>query len=186
MNHKILLLSLLLVCLCSCDKGNLNANKYLNYFHNPENGLNLLFDTKNFEYNLQYRSPEYMALSESKGSNFTKAQLEELIREYEGMEYFLMNIKSKNYKMPEMDQQQLAFDFQKHIFLVGSDTILPQMYHFENLQSLGKGYQFLLGFDAELRSGNPIALCIDTFQNDANIQIPFDNNNFANLPKLSL
>lgn len=88
------LFSLILI-ISSCKQRTLSAEEYIQYCNNPENKLIVQEVTDSFEYFLQYRSPEFMAIMEM-GKSVNQFKLTSLINEYQGLEYYTLKIKNKN------------------------------------------------------------------------------------------
>ncbi len=183
--YYIWLFSLILL-ISSCKQRNLSAEEYIQYCNNPENKLIVQEVTDSFEYFLQYRTPEYMAILEHR-SSLDKSKLRSLIEEYRGLDYYLLRIKSKyDFGKDKIDMQYMSFDFQGSIKMISLDSLTPALFQFENTQGINPYYTFSIGFDIASDSLFDRPIVIDHFRNDKAVVFNFPKDIIQSLPKLKI
>lgn len=175
-----------IIAITSCQNRTLSSNEYIQYCNNLENNLISKQVTDSFEYYLQFRTPEYMAIMEI-GKNFDKQRLKSLINEYKGMEYYLLRIKSKyGFRKENINMQYMSFEFQKAIKMIGLDTITPALFQFENTQGISPYFTFSIGFDIVPDSLFDRSIVVNHFRNDQAVVFNFPKDIFQSLPKLKI
>ena len=179
------LFSLILI-ISSCKQRTLSAEEYIQYCNNPENKLIVQEVTDSFEYFLQYRSPEFMAIMEM-GKSVNQFKLTSLINEYQGLEYYTLKIKNKNAtSLEKIDMNYMAFEFQQSIRMVSLDSIEPAMFQFENSQGINPYYTFSIAFDIVTDSLHERLIRVDHFKNDKPVLFTIPIQTIRNLPKLKV
>ena len=187
MKYNIFILFLLM----SCSQNQLSKAEYIIYSKDPENGLTTSVETNNWQYSIQYRSAEMMALTELNSDSDVKTDdYEKAIKEYQDMEYYIFDIKSlSSYPMKKEITDSLIshlnFEFRDQILLIeGLDTLRPELYHFENDLQMNNRYRFLTAF--QKTSNQDKTFVIDHFFNDQNVSMTLKEEAFLNIPTLKL
>jgi len=180
------LLWIILIATLSCQNYRLSPSEYIQYCNDPENKLIAHQVTDSFEYFIQYRTPEYMAIMELDKSN-NPAQLKSSIHEYHGLEYYVLKIKHREVsRLEKSNMNYMSFDFQQSIRMVSLDSIRPVLFQFENTQGISPYYTFSIGFDSSLDSLTDRTIRIDHFKNDKPVVFTIPIQTIRNIPKLKI
>jgi hypothetical protein len=182
----------------SCRQESLHAEGYMQYVEDPGNNLRKSKTIGKYEYILQYRPIEYIAVKESKG-NASKPTLERKVRELKGLQYYTLRFstsgKDKDVLTSDLGSKQeyygrvsyLSFDHQNDIYMiVGSDTLRCQLYHFENNYGVAPYASIALGFDDDTMNTAATRTVVidDKIFGNGLIQFEFNKNDINRIPSL--
>lgn len=152
---------LLMIILGGCNSNSLSPSGYIMYMKEAKNGLTQEKEIGDMVFEVHYLTSEMMALNELRGKRVTPEKFNELKGEYEGLDYFLFEIKSKDgefihnlFKRKGIDPQEVESVFNydaQNLFrtVVGSDTNACVLYNFSKTYGLSKVMQLSLAFDTK-------------------------------------
>lgn len=192
------IVSLLFLLLSACEE-KLAPVEYFNYFNSYAEGSYVEYSKNGFIYQLQHRSPDFMALNDLKGSSKVNefSQVSELRKEYEEGQNFCLRIKSdehENVLRKDLSSEENYFQriemltthFPLMLTGVGSTDSIPcQFHHFERTYTIRPFVQVLF----TLKEGEKIEKIIfkdDIFNNGEKIELEHINTYIQGLPKLKL
>jgi hypothetical protein len=132
----------------------------MQYVEKISNGLKVVKSINNYEFQLQYKPVEYVALLELGRNDFTRTELEEMKKKFGSQLYFTLNIRNKNSsdelfkdlgKTEEEKEKYLnyfSFELQNRLKLVSDkDTADCILYHYERNFSVSPENKIVLGFE---------------------------------------
>lgn len=210
MNYKYIYIIGLILTFFSCKEMNSNTivdeevpasllpYDYIKYIENPKHGLNLTVSEGINEYQIQYKTPEYMiAKSEEKNSlptDFVKKER----KEFGDIEYFTLKIKTNSGEQDILKEgvksndqfggrvAYFSFYMQNDLFLVrDQDTIPCSLYHFERTYNIAPYCTLLLGFDKKFKKFSSYQiLYVDRLFSNKIITFNFLKESFERIPKL--
>lgn len=144
----------------SCAKRALSPPEYISWIDDPENRLTDNKKIDDFEFELQYKPADYLALRELKNQEPTAEQIKEKRKAYENIHYFVFKISTA-----ERDQDVLkaisadAVDYQQYLsyfisgikndfyLIEGGDTLSCSFHSHERTYNLEPYSTFLIAFD---------------------------------------
>ena len=157
--RKYLISMTFLSCLSSCSSY-VDERTYMSYLKEEENGLHQKQSDQLWEYELQLKTPQSMALQESMQSGkLDKERYQSLLPQFGDMIYFVLSIRPKKINdtisaFITSNTTKLSFDMQKEFSLrMDNDTLPCSLYQFENTFPISGKSSMTLAFDTK----NPIA-----------------------------
>jgi len=187
MRNSYFILTLIIALFIGCQSNDVHV--FMAYFNDPTNGLIDKTETNLWEYYIQYRSPEYMALIEL-GEEIQTESLVEATKSYEDFDYYLFKMRSKKSAKAKSlfsneESQKYSMGWQKGIVLVqGIDTLEPSMIHFENLLGVTGEVRFLTAFE-KMEDKNRTFL-INSFNDDDVVQLELLASDLKKIPNINL
>lgn len=184
----------------SCRK-NMKINDYVKYVNDSNSGLVKKIRVDGFEYKMQYRPYEYIALNEIKFLGNNQNEFEKRIENLKGTAWFNLTFKRidemlspMRYGVSSNEEYQKRLDYYlnhviKDIWLVyGNDTIHPASYLFENNFNLIAQETMILGFylpQKELLPSRDMTLSFNdkVFKNGI-IKAFYSSKSLGNIPNL--
>jgi hypothetical protein len=186
----------------SCISTEANASNYMRWLKDERNGLSVRETGVNFRYELQFKPPELMALSEIGPKNKINQQsLDSLSRLYKGIEYYGLKIgiekgndvlkqDTKNVNEYFEKQNYLDFGMQHDMVLIaGPDTAFCTMYHCERNYGSAPYLYVSLGFPVKDTAYQyPRKLILLPRMDDLENPVVFEINNqqILKIPKLKI
>jgi hypothetical protein len=155
--HYIFISLFLLVI--SCKQKMLLPHEYVQWMSNESNGVKVKKKIGDFEFSLQYKTPEYVILQQYKSDTIKSETVNKEKKELDGMQYYTFQVKSEDGKdilqtgisdESEYSSRLEYFlsDAQDDMSLVeNGDTIPCTLYHFERNYNLGPLSTIVLGFE---------------------------------------
>ena len=149
--------------LSACAPNSLSEERaYFQWLNNAENGLVQEKYANGFKVSAKYLPPEYLVYNEIKKSQYTQADIDQLMTKYKANATFMLTIAPDERKEEGRDVvyyevfdeaaykervQELNFHIGEYIELqVGDQSMAPVLHHMENTYGLGKHRNFLLVF----------------------------------------
>jgi hypothetical protein len=175
-------------------------SEYAQWVQNMENGLKQEKTIEELDFSIQYKPYNYIICQEKRSDSIRTIDLDENVKELEGMEYYDFRIKVNNqdgellkHKLSSSDEykkrvEYYSFKMDKDISLVdGLDTIPCSLFHFERGFNAAPYSTFLLGFVTKRETdieGDKTFIYEDKIFNKGIIKFSFSKNKLVNIPKL--
>lgn len=185
---------------CSGKDKEIIPLEYVKYVEDEDNALKISKEIGDVVYTLQYKPVDYLIALEQKKNiidinEYTKRKVE-----LDGMEYFTLELKSKENNIEVMNIgaldkneyneriQYASYDLQNDIYLlIGKDTIPCGLYHFEQKYGLGNSVKILVGFEKlKTPSKNLTVVLEDKILNGGVIKFLLLKENIDLLPKMKI
>jgi len=147
----------------SCGEKELAPLEYMKWVQNPENGLLIKEQMKNYNFTLQYQPLTYTVINELQQENLEEEILKEAIATREGLQYFTFKmattsnkaIFSGNKNLTDSTRHYLNYEIQKDFCLLETGDTLPcKLFHFENTNGMTPYDTFVLGFESSINVNN--------------------------------
>lgn len=195
----ILLIVLFLVY--GCKKNFLPPKEYYNYVINEKNGLKKIKKVDEFIFDLQFEPLDFKIVKQLKKEQINISEYNKLLKEMEGMQYYILKIKVANatesilkYQLQSEEDYQnrlayFSFNFQSALYLEEDKRQIPcSLFHFERMYDLTPERVFVLGFEQSTKSlYSDKTFVIDSdFFSAGKIKIKIKGNDIKATPKLLL
>lgn len=211
MNQFLLIIGLLIFSFFSCKGLNsqgedtsenapssLTPVNYVQFFENPKNELNLTQTEGLMEYQIQYKSPEYMISKSIETDEISKEFVQKEKKEYGDMEYFTLKIKTNSGEQDILKEgvknneqfggrvEYFSFHMQQDLFLVEeNDTIPCTLYHFERTFGIAPYCTVLFGFEKKHKKLNSFqVLYLDRLFSNKVLPFNFKKESLKRIPRL--
>jgi len=197
MKSRIQVLIVIIICLCSCGKKNLSTADYVSWVENESNGLSVTKSFEDIKYRLLYKPVDYILAKELINNAIEKNEIESRKKELGSMNYFTLRIESTtsnelmrvNIKSEDEYYHRLEYFMsymQDDIYLVdGTDTISPNLFHFERNYGLAPFNDFVLGFTKASEKVNDLYLIYnDQVLETGKINIKINKADISGIPNL--
>lgn len=142
----------------SCNTGNLEPVAYKNWVENPENGLNVSREAGEFQFTLQYKPLDYVALINQRPEQLNRQGFMKNKEEMKELQYYTLRIDSKTgdemlrSNLSSADEyfyrvEYFSFHLKKDLYLIdGNDSLPCVLSHFERSYALSPNNNFILAF----------------------------------------
>jgi hypothetical protein len=199
MRNVLLLLSGLLFF--SCSKNNLAHKDYAKWIQDEKNGLKVSKKVGDFEFSLQYKTVEFLALLENPDGFSRPEQLNDYISGLKGYEYFTLTIKNKdeNEIMSAGIENDVEYfsrleylmnTLQDDISMLTSngDTIPCVLFHYERNYGISKLNNCVLAFESSniKRESDRTLVYDDQILGTGKICLTIKGSDVQNVPALNL
>ncbi|MCH8903121.1 MAG: hypothetical protein IIA45_04320 [Bacteroidetes bacterium] len=164
---KFFLIAFVCFLVSNCSKTALPPHEFAQWVEHENNGLKVYKNIGDYEFTLQYKPVEYIALNQLKHKKLTSKVLDDKINELNELQYFTFQIalKDKNTSIidaargdPEMFEQLVnyfSFGMQNDIQLLEGDKLKDcVLFHFERSYGLTPYNRFVLAFANDLNNDN--------------------------------
>ena len=188
-----ILIILCYVVLISCNQS-FGPEKYKAWLENPENGLKKIIVRDSLTYELQYKTPEYIAISSNSNEDIDKSTIDQEVASLKGFLYFNLRVKDKENRNAFMFEGNTSikdyvyFSMQNDLSLCsGADTLPCVQYQFEGHGGITPDI-VLIAFPCEetvTKKGFTILYRSRLFS-DKPVIFEFPKESFINIPKLNL
>ncbi len=155
--NQILILALVL--LGGCRQPALLPIKYVEWLNDPDNGAHVNKQIGKYDFDLQYKTPEYMVLMSERKSSITVAQMSTQKKAYEDLEQYTFKIRSASNEDLLQDgngddyNRRLEYFIsyiQEDLFLEnGNDTVFASLCNYERTYGLSPEATITIGFDTK-------------------------------------
>lgn len=192
-------LALALACVVhtSCNRG-ISPIEYFNYFNGYDEGSYIQTTQNGFVYQLQHRSPEFMALNELKGTDIQDFdEVSSMSKKYSEGQNFCLRIKSEQHEDVMRTELNSEAEYYQRIEMLstyfplmvtgisGTDSIPCEFHHFERTYTVQPFIQILFS----LKQGQELERIIFNdaiFNNGQTIELENINTYKEGLPTLKL
>lgn len=178
-------------------KRTLSPQEYALYIENPDNGLCVKKQIDKFEFTLQYKPVEYIALIETKDVHITTATLNQKKEELGKMQYFTLKVKANNadeflksgIATEEEYFQRLEYFMsmaQDDISLIdGKDTLACALYHYERNYGIAPVNNIVLAFPSSIQTNTTKTFVYDDkVLGTGKLQIEINSTHINKIPQL--
>lgn len=182
--------------LLSCTQKELSVKDYLAWVNNPENGLKVSKEIKDYKIELFYKPAEYIAINEQKTTEIDTALFFQRIKEIKDFQYYTLKIESL--KGTEMMRTNIASEheysqrLQYFSDLVqydlsleeNNDTLSCQLFHFERNYGVAPYNNIVLGFPKPTQENAKTLVFNDQILGIGKIKLKIEN--IDNIPNIIL
>jgi len=192
---------LVLILLTSCVGSSLISTPispvaYIQWVENPDNGLNLHKEVGAFQFQLQYKPHEYLAIRALRKTEIEAAILQAKVSEMEDLQYFTFQLgkqdgsdvlKSNIGQSGDYSKniEYLSFGLQKDLKLVEERDTLPcVLHHFERSYGITPAAKIVLAFPATSTIKNKTFIYEDSHFGIGTIKMTISEQALANIPKI--
>lgn len=198
---KLLLCLILLSLLMACGKQELVPSDYMEWVHDPTNGLVKKKTIHPLEVEVLFKPLDYIIVNEQRTNTIDPSVYKERQLALKGMQYYTLKLGIEgdqydvtNYEVRTASEQQarlayLSFSLQRAIKLVeNGDTLNCQLFHFERSYDLTPYRTFVLGFEQkEATKYRDKTLIVEpSFSKTGPIKLTFETSNLVAIPNLKL
>lgn len=184
--------------LFSCAQKELSVKDYLAWVNNPENGLKVSKEIKDYKIELFYKPAEYIAINEQKTTEIDTALFYQRIKEIKDFQYYTLKIESL--KGTEMMRTNIASEheysqrLQYFSDLVqydlsleeNNDTLTCQLFHFERNYGVAPYNNIVLGFPKPTQENAKTLVFNDQMLGIGKIKLKIEKENIDNIPNIIL
>lgn len=176
MKNNLLIISTAIV-FANCG---IDQNDYLEYLHNPENGLLKSITIEGNTYKMMYHPKDLLVAKEISRSSKSKASL---MNEFGNHDYFLFEVAKDSKNTDAKSNFYYAYQFEKDIYqLIEGDTIRPSLYLLE--QGIQGSQQMRINLSFPSQKSNREILVNDKYGSQPNFV--FLAEDITNIPKLKI
>lgn len=166
MKYRLSFLLLFLVAFYGCNNDVLHPADYVNWLKDESNGLKLVRHIGRYDFELQYKTPEFVALQNLRKTTVDEGEVAELKKRYEDIEQYTFRISSSNQEdlLDEnaADDQQYGQRLEYFVsyaqddiyMIVNSDTVECAVYNYERSYGLSPEVTITVGFAKKLLPEN--------------------------------
>jgi len=192
---------LILMLFASCMESSLMNTPiapvaYIQWVENPNNGLNVSKDIGDFQFQLQYKPYEYLAIRELRKTEIEAADLQAKVNKMEDLQYFTFQLGKQNGSDIlksnigasgdySKNIEYLSFGLQRDLKLVeGGDTLACVLHHFERSYGITPTAKIVLAFPA---TTTPIAKTFiydDSHFGFGTVKMAISEQALTNIPKI--
>ena len=184
--------------LLSCTQKELSVKDYLAWVNNPENGLKVSKEIKEYKIELFYKPVEYIAINEQKTTEIDTALFFQRIKEIKDFQYYTLKIESL--KGTEMMRTNIASEheysqrLQYFSDLVqydlsleeNNDTLSCQLFHFERNYGVAPYNNIVLGFPKPTQENAKTLVFNDQMLGIGKIKLKIEKEKIDNIPNIIL
>lgn len=184
--------------LFSCAQKELSVKDYLAWVNNPENGLKVSKEIKEYKIELFYKPAEYIAINEQKTTEIDTALFFQRIKEIKDFQYYTLKIESlKGTEMMRTNiaseheySQRLQYfsDLVQYDLLLeeNNDTLTCQLFHFERNYGVAPYNNIVLGFPKPTQENAKTLVFNDQMLGIGKIKLKIEKDNIDNIPNIIL
>lgn len=184
--------------LLSCTQKELNVKDYLAWVNNPENGLKVSKEIKEYKIELFYKPVEYIAINEQKTTEIDTALFFQRIKEIKDFQYYTLKIESlkgtemmrTNISSEHEYSQRLQYfsDLVQYDLLLeeNNDTLTCQLFHFERNYGVAPYNNIVLGFPKPTQENAKTLVFNDQLLGIGKIKLKIEKENIDNIPNIIL
>lgn len=184
--------------LFSCTQKELSVKDYLAWVNNPENGLKVSKEIKDYKIELFYKPAEYVAINEQKTTEIDTALFYQRIREIKDFQYYTLKIESL--KGTEMMRTNIASEHEYSqrlqyfsdlvqydlVLEENNDTLTCQLFHFERNYGVAPYNNIVLGFPKPTQENAKTLVFNDQILGIGKIKLKIEKENIDNIPNIIL
>jgi len=153
-----ILFLMLLSMFFSCSSDELEVKDYLAYVKNPDNGLKVSKDLNEYQFELQYKPVEFIAINEQRTIHVDTAIYKQRVEELNGLQYYTLKIQALAGKemmrtgitseQEYSNRLQYFSDIAQYDMRLidGNDTLTCVLFHFERNYGVAPYNNIVLGF----------------------------------------
>jgi hypothetical protein len=194
-----ILVGLFLFSLLSCKPKEVGSKLYVKYMNDTDNGLLKTKEISGIAFDLLYNTPELMAIRDA--GDESKIDLSKLIKEYEGLYYFNLRVRSAEqgeHILTELKKSReeilgmdsyMNFDMQHDFYLIdGADTCKCVLYTMDKTYGLSKDLNFSLAFDKKMQDSESEKILVydDKIFGCGIVRFSISGKDISSIPKLKL
>jgi hypothetical protein len=195
-SSAVILYLLIVLMLGACHKSVLPPAEYVEWLKNEANGLHVKKSIGKYEFDLQYKTPEYLVLSTNSTNPTSKAEMENERRKFEALEHYTLRIRSGNNtgilegSSDEVYAGLLEYFIsyaQDDIYMIQeNDTVPCVQYHYERTYGLSPDITIVLGFEKRSLpgAGDRAFVFNDHVLGIGPVKFNFDKEVYTQLPAL--
>lgn len=184
--------------LFSCTQKELSVKDYLAWVNNPENGLKVSKEIKDYKIELFYKPAEYIAINEQKTTEIDTALFYQRIKEIKDFQYYTLKIESlkgtemmrTNISSEHEYSQRLQYfsDLVQYDLLLeeNNDTLTCQLFHFERNYGVAPYNNIVLGFPKPTQENAKTLVFNDQILGIGKIKLKIEKENIDNIPNIIL
>ncbi|MFN5442757.1 MAG: hypothetical protein ACK48V_00855 [Crocinitomicaceae bacterium] len=208
---RYFIILILSIIFCSCKETNSNTEiaemdspksllpiDYIKYFENPKNGLNITTIEGLNEYQLQFKTAEYMIAKSEEKLELSKKFVEKEKKEFGDVTYFTLKIKTNSGEQDILKEgvknsdefggrvAYFSFFMQQDLLMVkDKDTIPCSVFHFERTYGIAPYCTLLLGFENKGKKNNSLQiLYLDRLFSNKILSFNMLEESFKKIPRL--
>ncbi|MBL1231533.1 MAG: hypothetical protein COA31_002330 [Flavobacteriales bacterium] len=182
----------------SCTQKELNVKDYLAWVNNPENGLKVSKEIKDYKIELFYKPAEYIAINEQKTTEIDTALFFQRIKEIKDFQYYTLKIESlkgtemmrTNISSEHEYSQRLQYfsDLVQYDLSLeeNNDTLSCQLFHFERNYGVAPYNNIVLGFPKPTQESAKTLVFNDQMLGIGKIKLKIEKENIDNIPNIIL
>lgn len=190
---------MLLSTFFSCSSDELEIKDYLAYVKNPDNGLKISKDLNEYQFELQYKPVEFIAINEQRTTQIDTALFDQRIKELNGLQYYTLKIQSLtgaevmrtgiSSEQEYGNRLQYFSDLAQYDMRLvdGNDTLTCALFHFERNYGVAPYNNIVLGFSKIAGENNTKTF---TFNEQAlgvgKVKLKVAKQDINNIPKVKL
>lgn len=184
--------------LFSCTQKELSVKDYLAWVNNPENGLKVSKEIKDYKIELFYKPAEYIAINEQKTTEIDTALFYQRIKEIKDFQYYTLKIESlkgtemmrTNISSEHEYSQRLQYfsDLVQYDLSLeeNNDTLSCQLFHFERNYGVAPYNNIVLGFPKPTQENAKTLVFNDQILGIGKIKLKIEKENIDNIPNIIL
>lgn len=184
--------------LFSCTQKELSVKDYLAWVNNPENGLKVSKEIKDYKIELFYKPAEYIAINEQKTTEIDTTLFFQRIKEIKDFQYYTLKIESlkgtemmrTNISSEHEYSQRLQYfsDLVQYDLSLeeNNDTLSCQLFHFERNYGVAPYNNIVLGFPKPTQENAKTLVFNDQMLGIGKIKLKIEKENIDNIPNIIL
>lgn len=178
----------------ACKTKELLPSEYVSWMKDPANGLREEKTIGEYTFSLQYKTPEFVVLQQYKSDAVSQTQIESMVQNYSGMEYYTFEIRTEDGHDLLDDQYHDAEEIAARVeyflsyaqddfrLVTDTDTIPCSLFHFERSYSLSPVTTLVMGFDKAIAGEDRTLVYNDRLLGCGPVQITIDAEDISNVP----
>lgn len=177
-----------------CRQNVLPANDYMQWIRNKDNGLHTDKSMGKYAFDLQYKTPEYLALQNEGTDQLTEKRMAEARSRFEDLEQYTFRISTKDksdvLEQDEDNGRRLEYFVtyaQNDLALIrGNDTLPCIEYSYERTYGLSPEVTLVVGFKRSNTTDEPDRTFVfnDQVLGVGPVKLTIDKTSFTQLPAL--
>jgi hypothetical protein len=192
---SFLLLAIAIVML-SCGRKLVSPHEYVKWMKDKQNGLFVTKTIADFEFSLQYKSAEFIAIEQIRSDSVSSKTIEDRKRAINGMQYYTFRIKALDGKEVLQsgiaDESEYASRLEYFLsyakadisLIENGDTLACALYHFERNYGLSPITNIVLGFERKpgSESADKTFIYNDQVLNSGPVQLTIQAHDIQQIP----
>jgi len=184
------------LALIGCGTGSLEPKEYMGWIENIENGLKKTEKIGDYEFSLQYKPIEYVALVESRDVNIEEETLKSKVAELKDFQYYNLKIMALgaaellSANIVEEDEYYGRLNYfvtyaQEDIQLIEANDTLPcSLYLFERNYGLANHNNIVLGFKSNNKDADKTVIFNDQVLGTGPVRFKINKEDLLEIPSL--